>query len=340
MSRPSAIVNLHLILIIAFFAGQGVFARGSASEPLRVYTYDAFPAPLISLVEEHFARQRNRVVVFERYADAGGILNELLYDDGGPRADIVIGLDSTHLPLILENDLLEAYRPDAAEFIDQSLLIDDSFHVVPFDYGGVTLNYDSSVIEDPPEDWEDLLDPRFEKSIILMNPATSSTGRIFLLWSVLEFGTEDFLDFWAALKPNILTVTSTWYEGYGLYFEGEAPIVLSYETSPAYHREYESTDRYQTIYLDRNAYVQLEVAGIVAGTQLRSDAEALIEFILSREFQSEIPLNQFMYPVRRDIELPASFEAPDSSRRLVRLRAEQVDAGIDDWIEAWESVMR
>ena len=311
---------------------------GDDDAPFLIYTYDAFPAPLVTLIGDSlFAGDETFEV--ERFADAGGLLNQLLAESASPRADVVIGLDATQLPDILRSDLLEAYRPDAAPAIESSLIVDDAFRVVPFDYGGITLNYDSDVIDDPPSTWEDLLDPRFENSIILMNPAVSSPGRNFLLLSIYHFGIEDYLNFWESLKPNILTVTGTWYEGYGLFTEGEAPIVLSYETSPAYHREYEGSDRYRSIFLDGNAYVQIEVAGIVRGTKKRRSAEKLIDFILSEEFQSEIPLNQFMYPVIGSVPLPASFDS-EQSRTLVRLNTSQVDAGIEEWIEAWEMVMR
>ena len=172
-----------------------------------------------------------------------------------------------------------------------------------------------------------------------MNPAVSSPGRNFLLLSIHRFGIDEYLRFWESFKPNILTITATWYEGYGLFTEGEAPIVLSYETSPAYHREYEGTDKYRSLFLDGNAYIQIEVAGIVTGTKNKKSAEKLIDFIISDEFQSEIPLNQFMYPVISSVELPGSFET-SHSRRLVRLNSNQVDAGIEEWIEDWESVMR
>ena len=42
-------------------------------------------------------------------------------------------------------------------------------------------------------------------------------------------------DYWTRLSPNILTVTSGWSEAYGLFTEGEADVVLSFNTSPSYH---------------------------------------------------------------------------------------------------------
>ena len=36
-------------------------------------------------------------------------------------------------------------------------------------------------------------------------------------------------------NDNIVPVTPGWSEAYGLFLEGEADMVLSYTTSPAYH---------------------------------------------------------------------------------------------------------
>ncbi len=51
-------------------------------------------------------------------------------------------------------------------------------------------------------------------------------------------------DAWAALAPRIVTVTQGWSEAYGLFLDGEADMVLSYTTSPAYHIAVEDDDRY------------------------------------------------------------------------------------------------
>ncbi len=322
---------------IALAAPAGC-SRGKGA--LVVYTYDAFPQQLSSMITDHLSTSYGTTVEFERFADTGGVYNQLIAELDDPRADVVIGLDTTYLPMIRTARALEPYRPDAVRYVESALVVDREFLAVAFDYGGVTLNYDSEALPEPPLTWEELLDPAFEKSIILMNPATSSPGRNFLLFTVFEFGPDRFLDFWKRLKPNILTVAGTWFEGYGLYIEGEAPIVLSYETSPAYHIEYEGTDRYKQIFLDGRAYAQIEIAGIVRGAAHRKAAERLIDYLLSEEFQTQIPLNQFMFPVRTGITVPEAFEAARSRRTLVRVPEADISGNLRSWIEEWESVMQ
>jgi len=173
-----------------------------------------------------------------------------------------------------------------------------------------------------------------------MNPATSSPGRNFLLFTIAVFGEEGYLEFWRKLKPNILTVAPGWSEGYGLYTQGEAPIVLSYDTSPAYHRQFENETRYENLILDDSAYAQVEVAGIVRGAPNLANARRLMDFLVSPELQSLIPLNQVMYPIHPGVELPEAFKAVKRAGHLVSLDEQKVAERLDTWLEQWEAVMR
>ncbi len=307
---------------------------------LTVFTYDAFPEGLETLISDHMDGEYGVTVTVERLQDTGGLYNELTLTRGEGAADLVIGLDNTYIGRALEAELFQPYRPAGIESVIPELILDDSFRLVPFDYGNVVLNYDSQMLPDPPRTWEELLDPRLRESIVLMNPATSSPGRNFLLLTVDQFGEEDYLEYWQQLQPNILTITAGWSEGYGLYSQGEAPIVLSYETSPAYHIAFEDTDRYRNLVLDGTGYAQIEVMGILADATNVEHAQRAVDYILSEEFQREIAMNQFMFPVREGVELPDAFTKVDRPTQTVFMETERVDANFDRWLNEWEAVMR
>jgi thiamine transport system substrate-binding protein len=218
--------------------------------------------------------------------------------------------------------------------------VDPEYRLIPFDYGGVTLNYDSKALPNPPTTWEQLLDPSFKRKIILMSPATSSPGRSFLLFTIAVFGEDKYLDFWKRLKPNILTVAPGWSEGYGLYTQGEAPIVLSYDTSPAYHRQFENETRYENLILDDSAYAQVEVAGVLRGSQNLVNARRLMDYLVSPELQGQIALSQVMYPVHPDVSLPDAFRAVKRAGKLVSLDEKKVAEKFETWLKDWEAVMQ
>ena len=325
------------ISCLFLFSGCGREADDE-SDKLVVYTYDAFPEALEESLKTIFSADTE--FSLERFQDTGALFNQVMLEKKSPRADIVIGLDNTYLARTYKENLFESYKPEGIDLIDATLVIDSAFRLIAFDYGSVALNYDSRLLLEPPETWEELLSPELKGKIILMNPATSSPGRIFLLFTVAEFGEEGYLSFWERLKPNILTVVAGWYEGYGLYTQGEAPIVLSYATSPAYHLHFEKEDRYKNLLIGGKAFMQIEVAGIVKNAPHRENAETAMDHLLSVEFQNLIPLNQFMYPVHPDAVLPEAFITAGQPREVLFLDEETIAGKLDGWLESWEKVMQ
>lgn len=324
-------------------SGEGSAADSRAAEPtdaLVVYTYDAFPQSLETLIVDHFQSEYDVTPTFERFQDTGGLYNQLFLEREEMRADVAIGLDNTYVGAALEAQLFQAYRPQGSDRLDDRVVIDPEFRLTPFDWGHIVLNYDSERLANPPQTWEELTDPRLRDSIILMNPATSSPGRNFLLLTIAVHGEDGYLEYWERLKPNILTITSGWSEGYGLYTQGEAPIVLSYESSPPYHIAFENTLRYRNLILDDQGYLQIEVAGITADATNLTNARRFIDFLMTDAFQQEIPLSQFMYPVARDVALPDAFGQVDTAGESVFIPVERVDANFDRWLTEWQDVMR
>ncbi|MFW5689346.1 MAG: thiamine ABC transporter substrate-binding protein, partial [Spirochaetota bacterium] len=310
------------------------------TEELVIYTYDAFPEALETLINEHFEGEYGFTPTLERFSDTGGLYNELWLERSNPAADVAIGLDNTYIGQALDAELFTAYRPVGADRLRETVVVDEEFRLTPFDWGHIVLNYDSEALPDPPTSWEELLDPRLAESIILMNPATSSPGRNFLLMTIAVHGEDGYLEYWEQLAPNILTVTSGWSEGYGLYTQGEAPIVLSYETSPAYHIAYEDTDRYRNLIFDAQGYGQIEFAGIVSGSRNVVNARRLMDFLLTETFQEEIPLNQFMYPAVDGVTLPGAFDQVEQATETLFIEVDRVDENFEGWIEAWQEAMR
>jgi len=56
------------------------------------------------------------------------------------------------------------------------------------------------------------------------------------------------------------------------------------------------------------SFLQIEFAGILKGTQQRTLAEHLIDFMLSKRFQEDVPLQMFVYPVLSDAAQPDVFK--------------------------------
>jgi thiamine transport system substrate-binding protein len=332
-----------LLGALALAAALPAWARGGAEKAappgLVVYTYDAFGETLQEAIVRHF-EGLGVAVSFSRFEDTGGLYGRLYLERDRPVADVAIGLDTTYLARAHRDGLFQPYEPAELRVADPTLIVDPSYRLVPFDYGGVLLNVDRKALPRPPTTWEELLDPSLERKIILMSPATSSPGRNFLLLTIEVFGEDKYLDFWRALKPNVLTVTPGWSEGYGLYTQGEAPIVLSYDTSPVYHLQFENESRYESLILGDSAYAQVEVAGILAGARNLENARRLMDYLVSPELQALIPLSQVMYPVHPEVPLPEAFRTVPRAGHLVSLDEDRVAANFERWLREWENVMR
>ncbi len=340
--RPKFLLVFLLLLLPFTLFATATTESSTESAPAQVvvYTYDSFPEPLEAIMVEAVDVELGVQVVVERFQDTGGLYNQLWFERDDPQADVVIGLDTTYLTAALETGLFRSYRPVGSEMLRSDLVVDDSFRLVPYDWGHVVLNYNSELLPNPPSSWEELLDPRLRDSIIILNPATSSPGRAFLQHTVYEFGADGFAEFWSQLRPNVLTVVPGWSEGYGLYVEGEAPIVVSYETSPVFHREFESDERYRNLIFDEEGYAQIELAGILESTEVSAAAELVMDTLISARLQAELPLNQFMYPARTDVEIPAPFLEVDRADRTVQVPIADADANFAEWLSLWQGVMQ
>jgi thiamine transport system substrate-binding protein len=112
---------------------------------------------------------------------------------------------------------------------------------------------------------------------VIQDPRTSTPGLGLLLWVKSVYG-DDAAAAWEKLSDRVLTVTPGWSEAYGLFTSGEAPMVLSYTTSPAYHMVVEETDRYRRRSSPKAIILQIEVAGLLANAP---DKDLAREFLTS-----------------------------------------------------------
>ena len=330
-------------LLFTFLIG-GCSKTGKEEYPetgkLVIYTYDSFasdwgPGPVVIPA---FEKKTGISVELLALGDAGQALSRVIMEKDDPGGDIILGIDNNMLPQALAADVLVPYKSDGLKNVRNDLIFDKTGRLTPYDYGNFAIIYDSEAIEDPPESLEELASGSQDRSVILMDPRTSSPGFGFLLWTIAEYG-DGYAEYWKRLRPKILTVTDGWDSGYGLFTAGEAPMVLSYTTSPAYHVEYEETDRYRAAVFANGNYGQIEGLGIIKGGPNPGPARAFVDFVLSPDFQKEIPLTNWMYPVINDVVLPESFDYAPAPDKTLLLDAGEISEKRAEWIDNWTKIM-
>ena len=213
---------------------------------------------------------------------------------------------------------------------------DDTF--VPFDYGYFAVVYDTKAIVNPPKSMHDFLKGR-EGKIVIEDPRTSTPGLGLMLWIRKIYG-DLSPEAYEELKQRVLTVTPGWSEAYGLFTSGEAHMVLSYTTSPAYHMIAEDSDRYQAASFSEGHYMQIEVAGQTRKGAQNPLAAQFLAFMTSPAFQDIIPETNWMLPAAPTSKpLDPAFGKLVQPTKALIYTPEEVAEHREDWVKQWLSVM-
>ncbi len=329
--------SVLMVVLLLGAAGMGLATPMAEEGPdLIIYAYDSFvsdwgPAPKVIPI---FEEQHGVTVRVISVGDAGQVMSRAILEKENPQADIIVGIDNNMLARAMEEEILDPYRSSNLDRIPAELVFDSTNSVTPFDYGYFAIVYDSDTLPEPPRSLEELAAPQYRSKIIVEDPRTSSPGLGFLLWTIEVYG-DGYLDYWSRLMPNLLTITDGWDTAYGMFTSGEAPMVLSYTTSPAYHLEYEQTERYRALLFEGGNYLQIEGMGILKGAPHPQLARKFIDYVLSEEFQSALPLTNWMYPVNPAAETPESFRLAPRPKRSLQISAEEIRRNQDRWVTAW-----
>ncbi|WP_238365638.1 thiamine ABC transporter substrate binding subunit [Mesobacterium pallidum] len=266
----------------------------------------------------------------------GDLMPRLLLEGARTRADVVIGLETDVTKKARETGLFAPHGQDLSSLTLPLDWTDDTF--LPFDWSYVAFVYDTTKIDTPPTSFDDLIAMPEDVKIVIQDPRSSISGLALLLWVKQVYGDEAEAK-WAALAPRILTVTKGWSEAYGLFTDGEVPMVLSFNTSPAYHIAAEGDETKAAAIFDEGHYAYVELAAKVASTSQPELADAFMSFILSPAFQQAIPETNWSYPSALPREdWPQVFRdlpAPDTAILLDEDAAAAIrDEALDEWRRA------
>ncbi len=313
--------------------------RAAEKPVLTIYTYDSFtadwgPGPAVKKAFEKECGCELKLVGLE---DGVSILNRLKMEGARTGADIVLGLDTNLMTEARATGLLAPHglRPQGLKLPVK--WGDDTF--LPYDWAHFAVIYDSRKIKTPPRSMKELVEGPADVRIVLQDPRTSTPGLGFLLWMKAVYGT-DAGKAWQKLKRRVLTVTPGWSAAYGLFTRGEAPMVLSYVTSPAYHMIEEKTDPYRAALFAEGHYLQVEVAAMTRGTKHPRLARRFLSFMLSPGFQDAIPTKNWMFPAGRTSKpLPEAFGKLIRPKKTLLFPPEVVAKNRKAWIAEWRNAM-
>jgi thiamine transport system substrate-binding protein len=261
------------------------------------------------------------------------MLNRLKLEGADTTADVVLGLDTNLTDEAKATGLFGAHGVDVNRAMVPGGWNDDVF--LPYDYGHFAVIYDTEKMKSPPASLDELVNGDATQKIILEDPRTSTPGLGFLLWMKSVYG-ERAREAWIKLNGRVLTTTAGWTEAYGLFTKGEAPMVLSYVTSPAYHMVAENSSRYQAAAFSEGHYLQVEVAGLIDASPEKALAQSFLDFMLTPAFQNEIPTTNWMMPAgETTVPLPDAFSKLVVPAKTLLFSSAKVNSNRRVWIDEW-----
>lgn len=324
---------LKTTLITSLLASASV----SAANTLTVYTYDSFasdwgPGPAI---EKAFEAQCGCDLQFVALDDGVSILNRLRLEGANSKADVILGLDNNLVSEAKASGLLSEHQVNS-----QALTLPGGWNdkvFIPFDYGYFAFVYNTEKLDNPPKSLKELVEQRNDLKVIYQDPRTSTPGQGLMLWMKSVYG-EQASQAWQQMAQKTVTVTKGWSEAYSMFLNGEADMVLSYTTSPAYHIIAEKDQRFAAADFSEGHYTQVEVVAKVAKKQPNPLADQFMQFVISQQFQAQIPTGNWMYPVT-DIALPVGFEQLKQPSNALSFSSDEVANNRKAWIREWQSAL-
>jgi thiamine transport system substrate-binding protein len=301
---------------------------------LIVYAPDYFtsewgPGPSI---EKAFEKVCNCDLKFS----AGELLPRLVLEGSNTKADIVIGLNTDVTKKALETGLFAPHRQDNNKLELPIKWTDDTF--LPFNWSYVAFIFDDR-IKVMPRNFEELANMPDDVKFVIQDPRTSISGLALILWIKAVYG-NNAEEYWSRLAPKLLTVTKGWSEAYGLFTDGEAQGVLSFNTSPAYHIVAENDNSKKAAIFNEGHYPYFELAAKVASTDQPKLSDQFMEFILSDSFQNLIPMTNWSYPsAQPQSAWPDPFSKLPIPNRVQYFNSKEADSLTKTAIEEWRRAL-
>lgn len=306
----------------------------AADKPvLTVMTYDSFvsdwgPGPAVEVAFEEIC---GCDLEFVAAGDGAALLARIRLEGTRSEADVILGLDTNLTAAAAETGLFAPHGMDAGGLDLPVTWEDETF--LPYDWGYFAFVHDTKLAADVPSSFRELGES--DHSIVIQDPRSSTPGLGLLLWVKAAYG-DEAPAIWASLTDNIVTVTPGWSEAYGLFLEGEADMVLSYTTSPAYHLIAEEDASKTAAAFEEGHYMQIEVAGKLAASDQPELADQFLNFMLGEKFQSVIPTTNWMYPAKTpSAGLPDGFDQLITPENALILPADEAAAVREVALEEW-----
>ncbi|MCX3058869.1 thiamine ABC transporter substrate-binding protein [Streptomyces beihaiensis] len=329
-------------------------ADGGGSKTVTLVSHDSWAVS--DKVLKDFEKTSGYKVRVLKDGDAGEAVNKAILTKDNPQGDVFFGVDNTLLSRALDNGLFTPYRAKGLDQVPARYQLDAAKHrVTPIDSGSICVNYDKKYFADhkltPPTSFADLTKPAYKNLLVTENASTSSPGLGFLLGSAAQYGDNGWQSYWKKLKANGVKVVDGWEQAYNKEFSGSSagkkaggrrPLVVSYASSPPAEAIYTKPEPETSPVgvSTGTCFRQIEFAGVLHGAKNVKGAKSFIDFLLTKEFQQDMPLNMFVDPVTENATPPADYTKYEVKvAHPETMSPRKIADNRDDWVKSWSSIV-
>ncbi|WP_416530668.1 thiamine ABC transporter substrate-binding protein [Streptomyces coelicoflavus] len=348
-------VGLGMVATLAACGSSSDDAGGSGgAKTVTLVSHDSWAASKDVIAA--FEKESGYKVKVLKDGDAGQAVNKAILTKDNPQGVVFFGVDNTLLSRALDNGLFQPYEAKGSDQVRPEYRTDQDKHrVTPVDTGDICVNYDKAWFSEhkltPPKSFDDLVKPEYKGLLVTENAGSSSPGLGFLLGTAAQYGDGGWEGYWKKLKANGVKVVDSWEQAYNEEFSGSAggkkakgdrPLVVSYASSPPVEVVYAEPqpDTAPTGVADGTCFRQVEYAGLLSNAKNPEGGKALLDFLLGKTFQEDMPLNMFVYPVREGARVPEVFSKfGPQAKDPQTLDPAKIADNRDQWVKSWTSLV-
>jgi len=331
-----------MIAFLLFAVG----CSGGTDGPVTLIVYSPHGKELLTEFEKRFEAANPGIDV--RWLDMGSqnALDRVRSEKANPQADIWWGAPSTMFSQAEKEQLLEVYKPTWSEHVAA-----DAHSPGDFWYGTyqtpevIAYNTDALKPSEAPQDWDEMLDPKWKGKIIIRDPLASGTVRTIFAAMILramgpDKNPEAGYGWLRKLEANTKEYATD--QTFMLQKLGHQEAILTLWNMPDIELQHTKYN-YPLAYIipKSGTPVLTDAIAIVKGTKHRKEAEMFYEFVNTPESLAFAAQEFYRIPSRNDI--PKEM-LPEWMQELNIQRMEMdwalVEAKSGEWMEYWDSHIR
>ncbi len=310
--------------------------------------YSPHGTDLLSYFEQEFEKKYPHIDV--QWVDMGSqeVLDRIRGEGVNPQADVWFGAPAESFARAARDSLLYPYRPTWSSAVpEEAHDVDDLWYGTFLTPEVIAYNTEVLSRDSAPQDWDDVLDPKWRGKIIIRDPIASGTMRaIFgsiIAKSISETGSESAGFAWLkkldantreyALNPTILYQKLGRREGIVTLWD--MPDVATMRDRVGLPIDY--------IIPRSGTPLLVDAIAIVAGTKRLEEAKLYYEFVTSIEAAIYCAERFRRIPARSDISedsLPAWIKVAKDQIKPMEVDREVMAANLNRWMRYWDSHIR